>query len=106
MYWPDLHVPARMVFDLLKYRSFQLPSGVVRHKAAEIVSGEGLRFKRSPIPSHRFRTETAPAMNSPAAAGRSWRKDFGETLSREEARSELSRLLHFLYGLAEVFSRE
>lgn len=30
---------------------------------------------------------------------RAWKKDFGETLSEDDARAELSRLLTFLYAL-------
>lgn len=35
-----------------------------------------------------------------------WEKDFGEGLSKEEPQLELSRLLNFLYTLAEAFPRE
>lgn len=35
---------------------------------------------------------------------KAWEEDFGERLSPEEARSELSRLLNFLYAIADAFS--
>jgi hypothetical protein len=35
-----------------------------------------------------------------------WEKDLGESLSIEAAQSELGRLLHFLYELAEAFPNQ